>query len=102
MAIFGTNYVGSKAEETNDIIKLLEKNIHEVNKFRIRHKTTKPKDIQKIIFPKDKKKYFTEIYDAIESKLISTNYLMLHDLYTPSQRGNYHHSMFHSITPLPP
>ena len=55
MAIYGTNYVGSKAEETNDIIKLLEKNIDEINKFRIRHKTTKPKDIQKIIFPKDKK-----------------------------------------------
>ena len=77
MAIYGTNYVGSKAEETNDIIKLLEKNIDEINKFRIRHKTTKPKHIQKIIFPKDKKTYFTEIYDAIESKLISTNYLML-------------------------
>ena len=55
MAIYVTNYVGSKAEETNDIIKLLEKNIDEINKFRIRHKTTKPKDIQKIIFPKDKK-----------------------------------------------
>ena len=47
MTIYGTNYVGSKAEETNDIIKLLEKNIDEINKFRIRHKTTKPKDIQK-------------------------------------------------------
>ena len=80
MAIYGTNYVGSKAEETNDIIKLLEENIDEINKFRNRHKTTKPKDIQKIIFPKDKKTYFTEIYDAIESKLISTNYLMLHGL----------------------
>ena len=45
-AIYGTNYVGSKAEETNDIIKLLEENIDEINKFRIRHKT-KPKDIQK-------------------------------------------------------
>ena len=55
MAIYGTNYVGSKTEETNDIIKLLEKNIAETNKFRIRHKTTKNKDIQKIIFPKDKK-----------------------------------------------
>ena len=54
MAIYGTNYVGSKAEETvtNDIIKLLEKNIDEI---RIRHKTTNPKDIQKIIFHKDKK-----------------------------------------------
>ena len=55
MAIYGTNYVGSKAEETNDIIKLLEENIDEINKVRIRHKTTKPKDIQKIIIPKDKK-----------------------------------------------
>ena len=80
MAFYGANYVGSKAEETNDIIKLLEENIDEINKFRIRHKTTKPKDIQKIIFPMDKKTYFTEIYDAIESKLISTNYLMLHGL----------------------
>ena len=47
-------YVGSKPEETNDIIKLLEENIDEINKFRIRHKTTKPKDIQKIIFPRIK------------------------------------------------
>ena len=38
MATYGTNYVGSKAEETNDIIKLLEKNINEINKFRIHHK----------------------------------------------------------------
>ena len=55
MTIYGTSYLGSKAEETNDIIKLLEKNIDEINKFRISHKTTKPKDIQKIIFPRDKK-----------------------------------------------
>ena len=48
--------------------------------FRIRHKTTKPKDIQKKNFPRIKKTYFTEIYDAMESKLISTNYLMLHSL----------------------
>ena len=41
MAIYGTNYVGSKAEETNDIIKLLEENIDEINKFRIRHKNNK-------------------------------------------------------------
>ena len=54
MAIYGTNYVGSKAEETNDI-KLLEKNIDEINKFRIRHKTTKPKDIQKKFFLRIKK-----------------------------------------------
>ena len=51
MAIFGTNYVGSKAEEIKDIINLLEKNVDEINKFRIRHKTIKPKDKQKIIFP---------------------------------------------------
>ena len=55
MATYGTNYVGPKAEETNDITKLLEENIDEINKFRIRHKTTKPKDIQKITFPNDKK-----------------------------------------------
>ena len=47
MAIYGTNYVGSKAEETNDIIKLLEKIMDEINKFRIRPKTTKIKGIQK-------------------------------------------------------
>ena len=55
MVIYGTNYVGSNAEEMNDIIKLLEKNIDEINKFRIRHKTTKPKDIQKKIFPRIKR-----------------------------------------------
>ena len=62
MAIYGTNYVGSKAEETNDIIKLLEENIDEINKFRILRKTTKPKDIQKISFPKDKKKNTLQKY----------------------------------------
>ena len=35
---------------------------------------------KKLFFPRIKKTYFTEIYDAIESKLISTNYLMLHGL----------------------
>ena len=35
---------------------------------------------KKYFFPRIKKTYFTEIYDAIESKLISTNYLMLHGL----------------------
>ena len=80
MTIYGTNYVGSKTEETNDIIKLLEKIIDEINKFRIRHKTTKPKDIQKKLFFPRIKKCFTEIYDAIESRLIPTNYFMLHGL----------------------
>ena len=56
MAIYGTNYVGSKAEKTNDIIKLLEKNMDEINKFRIRHKTTKPRDIQKNNFSQRIKK----------------------------------------------
>ena len=53
-AIYGSNYVESQAEGTNDIIKLLEKNIDEITKFRIRHETTKPKDIQKKI-PRIKK-----------------------------------------------
>ena len=35
---------------------------------------------QKYFFPKDKKAYFTEIYDAIVLRLISINYLMLHGL----------------------
>ena len=35
ITIYGTSYVGSKAEETNDIIKLLEKNIDEINNLEL-------------------------------------------------------------------
>ena len=67
----------------SDIIKLLEKNIDEINKFRIRHKTTKPKDIQKIFFPKDKKTlaltralHGTKTFVEIIKKFLAMSFMM--------------------------
>ena len=79
-AIYDLHFVVVTSRRNEDIIKLLAKNIDEINKSKIRHKTTNLQDIQKIIFPKDTKVYFTEIYDVIKSRLISVNYLMFHDL----------------------
>ena len=45
--MYGTKFVGTKAEETNDIIKILEKTLITLIIFKIRHKTTKLNDIQK-------------------------------------------------------
>ena len=44
------------------------------------HKSVKAKNIQDILFPKRKMTFVKEIYNPIEPKLVSTNYLMLHGL----------------------
>ena len=41
--------------------------------------------IEDIIFPKNRISYFTEIYTKLEPKLVSINYLTLHNL--PPVRG---------------
>ena len=59
---------------------LLIYRIDKINTFRNSHKKFTSKNLQDILFPKEKIKYFKEIYTADEPKLISTNYLMLHGL----------------------
>ena len=44
------------------------------------HKIVKPKNIQDINFPKDKINYFLDIYIPLEPKLVSIDYLVLHNL----------------------
>ena len=71
---------GANAPQTKEIIKLLLKNINKINEYTTTHKIVKPKNIQDILFPKNKINYFTEIYIPLEPKLVSINYLVSHNL----------------------
>ena len=71
---------GANAPQTKELIILLLKNINKINQYTVTHKIVKPKNIQDILFPKNKINYFTEIYIPLEPKLVSINYLVLHNL----------------------
>ena len=71
---------GANAHQTKEIINLLVKDINKVNQYTTTHKIVKPKNIEDILSPKDKINYFTEIYIPLEPKLVSINYLVLHNL----------------------
>ena len=71
---------GANAHQTKEIINLLLKDINKVNQYTTTHKIVKPKNIQDILFPKNKNNYFSEIYIPLEPKLVSINYLVLHNL----------------------
>ena len=79
--IYGTVVAkGANAPQTKELIILLIKNINNINQYTATHKIVKPKNIQDILFPKNKINYFTEIYIPLEPKLVSINYLVLHNL----------------------
>ena len=79
--IYGTVVAkGANASQTKELIILLLKNINKINQYTATHKIVKPKNIQDILFPKNKINYFTEIYIPLEPKLVSINYLVLHNL----------------------
>ena len=68
--LYGTVVVkGANAHQTNEIINLLLKDINKVNQYTKTHKIVKPKNIQDILFPKNKVNYFTEIYIPLEPKI---------------------------------
>ena len=79
-ALYGRMFHGGKSEKAKDIITVICDKIDEIKRFKMNHKSVKAKNIQDIIFPKRKMTFFKEIYDPIEPKLMSTNYLMLHGL----------------------
>ena len=79
-ALYGRMFDGLKSEKAKDIITVICDKIDEINRFKMNHKSVKAKNIQDILFPKKKMTFFKEIYDPIEPKLVSTNYLMLHGL----------------------
>ena len=59
------------ASQTKEIITLIVRNISEIKKYMKTHK---------IVKPKNKINYFLEIYIPLEPKLVSINYLVLHNL----------------------
>ena len=84
--LYGADFKRAKTSETKPELLLLLYHIDKINTFKKSHKYFKSKDLQGIIYPKEKITYFKEIYQADEPKLISINYLMLHGLL--SFRGN--------------
>ena len=84
--LYGADFKRAKSSETKPELLLLLYHIDKINTFKKSHKYFKSKDLQGIIYPKEKITYFKEIYQADEPKLISINYLMLHGLL--SFRGN--------------
>ena len=79
-ALYGKMFDGGKSEKTKEITTVICNNIDEMNRFKMNHISLKAKNIQDILFPKRKITFFKEIYDPIESKLVPTNYLLLHGL----------------------
>ena len=63
-----------------EMIKILIDKKEDIKNYKKRHKIAKTKDIQNILFPKEKRYYFKEIFYAKEPKLISINYQTVHDL----------------------
>ena len=79
--IYGTVVVkGANIPQIKELIILLFKNINKINQYTATHKMVKPKNIQDILFPKNKINYFTEINIPLEPKLVSINYLVLQNL----------------------
>ena len=79
--LYGTVVVkGGNASQSKEIIKLLLKDINKIKQYTATRKNCIPKNIQDILFPKNKINYFTEIYTPLEPKLVSINYLVLHNL----------------------
>ena len=54
-------------------VKILIDKKEDIKNYKKRHKVTKTKDIQNILFPKEKRYYFKEIFYPKEPKLISIN-----------------------------
>ena len=82
--IYGKTINGPKAESNTEqekkAIKRIEEKQESLTNYKKRHKKLITKDIQRIMFPKEKKHHFKEIFNAEEPKLISINYLVVHDL----------------------
>ena len=82
--IYGKTINGPKAESNTEqekkAIKRIEEKQESLTNYKKRHKELITKDIQRIMFPNEKKHHFKEIFNAEEPKLISINYLVVHDL----------------------
>ena len=82
---FKTKIIGPKKEIIHEKIKPIITKINQYQKniknFKKRHKRPmKAKDYHRIIFPKEIKDIDGNIFQAIEPKLVSTNYLTMYNL----------------------
>ena len=82
--LYDQSFPGPKKEnipaKEKQIIKILIDKKEDIKNYKRRHKVTKTKDIQNILFLEEKRYYFKEIFYAKEPKLISINYQTVHDL----------------------
>ena len=82
--LYDQSFTGPKKENNSakekEIIKILIDKKEDLKNYKKRHKVTKTKDIQNILFPKQKQLYFKEIFYAKEPKLISIHYQTAHNL----------------------
>ena len=82
--LFEKQLIGPKAEETPDkihkLIKKITPKMEQIRNYKKRHKKVATKNIQAIIFEKEKVKNFNEILIADEPKLISINYKIKHEI----------------------
>ena len=82
--IYDIKFDGPKQAINTDykkkLLNLIIQNEQALKNYKKRHKKYVTKDLQSIIFPKEKRHYFGEIFNAKEPKLVSLNYLIVHGL----------------------
>ena len=82
--IYDMKFDGPKQAINTDYEKslpdLIIHNEQALKNYKKRHKEYIMKDLQSILFPKEKRHYFGEIFNAEEPKLGSLNYLIVHGL----------------------
>ena len=82
--IYDQNFLGPKTENNTEnekeIIKILIDKKEVIKNYKTRHKITTTKNLQDILFPKEKRYYFKEIFLVREPKLISLNYQIAHNI----------------------
>ena len=82
--IYSKQFPGPKSltphSKLRHTVTMLEQNILVIRNFKTRKKKFTTKDLQSILFPKQKRHYYKENLQAVEQKLKSCNYLIVHNL----------------------
>ena len=82
--LLGKLFTGPKSENINEeckeIVSQVESKIETIKNYKKRHKDTRTKQLQDILFSKEKMYYFKGIFTTKDPRLISMNYQMLHGL----------------------
>ena len=82
--IYNTKFDGPKLAINTDhersLLNLIVESEEALKNSKTRHKEYITKDLQRIIFPKEKRHYFGETFNAKEPKSVSVNYLFVYGL----------------------